>query len=106
VNAKIIQVRRDREAALLPPTQGILQWGDPRVSLPKAPGSGPEIGEFVTYLHPETDQVLEFTVLDFRLGKQGGIWYTVAYFGDDEAEVELGVLKRRVPVELGEMPEI
>lgn len=71
-------------------------------SLPKSPGLGLEINEFVRYLHPETSQQLEFVVLGFRRSREGGIRSTVAYVGDADVEVELsedemkGVLDLRI----------
>jgi len=115
VNTKAIQARHEREGR--PQAQDTSHWID-RPTLrpsspppPKAPGSGLAIDDFVAYFHPVTDRVLEFVVLGFRRGKQGGIRYTVAYVGNDDVEVELSedemrdILNRQVPAE-SEEPEL
>jgi len=115
VNARAIQARRERDG--FPQAQDTLHWTHTltlgsSLPPPKAPVSGLAVEDFVTYLHPETDQLLEFVVLGFRRGKQGGMRYTVAYLDNEDVEVELNedemrdLLDRRVPVLTGEEPEL
>lgn len=94
INAKAINARREREAAEWSrwcQAQDALQKPDPPtqgISL-KPPRLGPDVDESVTYFHGETDELHEFVVLCIRRHKQGGIWYTVAYVGSEDTEVEL-----------------
>jgi hypothetical protein len=80
VNSEAIKARDERWAAQF---NGTLQVTNSRSSLLG-------LDDIVTYLHPETNQKLQFTVLGIRRCKQGGLRYTVEYFGDDCVEVELG----------------
>ena len=55
--------------------------------VPKALGLG--VDDTVTFFHPETNEVTEFTILGFGTRKGNGMWFTVAYTDNPVVEVEL-----------------
>jgi hypothetical protein len=50
---------------------------------------GLRVDESVTYIHPETNEVIEFTVVSFGMSKGRGRWFTVTYTGNPHLEVEV-----------------
>jgi len=67
---------------------------------------GLRIDETVTFFHPETDEDTEITILGFGVSKGKGRWFTVAYAGDPDVEVELSeeameeILMARIDAEI------
>ena len=103
-NKETIKAQQERDAARRLQAQNAPQTDNPlpAVSLPKAPGPRIGIDESVTYLHPETNQLVGFTVQGLQRVGKDEMLYTIAYVDNEEVEVELNeqemsdILGRRV----------